>query len=169
MQKNTTVMAEFGDATSQYLFNYAQSDLDLVSVIESKYLSYVERKEDVARLMQYFKQKFEMIDETYRAKHVDSGFFIVPTHRLFTFLLSRQLMSHYAGTQLANSDMETEDDLPVTNFHAHLVESRVFASSEELQSVLELALISAARQMGFIAEIEAKKWIYKGERFKMIS
>ena len=44
-------MDEFGDATLQYLFNYAQADLDIVSVIESKYMSYVERKDDVARLM----------------------------------------------------------------------------------------------------------------------
>ena len=46
---------------------YAQTDLDIVSVIESKYLSYVETKEDVARLMKFFKQKFETIDMTYKA------------------------------------------------------------------------------------------------------
>ena len=35
--------------------------------------------------------------------------------------------------------------------------------------MLELALITGAKQMGFTAEIESNKWIYKGERFKIIS
>ena len=35
--------------------------------------------------------------------------------------------------------------------------------------MLELALITGARSMGFISEIESNKWIYKGERFKFIS
>ena len=38
-----------------------------------------------------------------------------------------------------------------------------------MQNVIELALISGARQMGFIAEIESKKWVYKGERFATIA
>ena len=48
---------------------YAQCDLDLSSVIESKYLSYVERDEDVARLMRYFKDKFEQFDQTRLSEH----------------------------------------------------------------------------------------------------
>ena len=44
-------MEEFGDSTTEFLFKYAQVDLDMVSVIESKYLSHVERDQDVARLM----------------------------------------------------------------------------------------------------------------------
>ena len=55
-------MEAFGDAMVQYLLVYAQTDLDLVSVIESKYLSHVQRPEDVARLMKYFKAKFELLD-----------------------------------------------------------------------------------------------------------
>ena len=35
--------------------------------------------------------------------------------------------------------------------------------------MLEEALFSGAKQMGFIAEIIANKWIYKGERFKLIA
>ena len=62
VQKNTSQMEAFGDAMVQYLLVYAQTDLDLVSVIESKYLSHVQRPEDVARLMKYFKAKFELLD-----------------------------------------------------------------------------------------------------------
>ena len=57
-------MDELADSATEFLFKYAQVDLDLVSVIESKYLSYVERDQDVARLMQYFKSKFEELDAT---------------------------------------------------------------------------------------------------------
>ena len=60
-------MEEFGESTTEFLFKYAQVDLDMVSVIESKYLSYVERDQDVARLMRHFKSKFEQLDATYRA------------------------------------------------------------------------------------------------------
>ena len=52
-------MEEFGDSTTEFLFKYAQVDLDMVSVIESKYLSHVERDQDVSRLMNWFKGKFE--------------------------------------------------------------------------------------------------------------
>lgn len=38
-----------------------------------------------------------------------------------------------------------------------------------MQNTIELALITGARQMGFIAEIESGKWVYKGERFKNIA
>ena len=93
-------MEEFADSTTQFLFTYAQADLDLVSVIESKYLSYVERSQDVARLMQFFKMKFEQMDAMHKAKHADAGFFLVPVHRLFAFLLIRTLISHYANTQI---------------------------------------------------------------------
>lgn len=34
--------------------------------------------------------------------------------------------------------------------------------------MLEDVLFSAAKQMGFVTEIEANKWIYKGESFKLI-
>lgn len=51
-------MAEFGDSTTEFLLITAQVDLDMVSVLESKYLSYVERDQDVARLMKYFRVRF---------------------------------------------------------------------------------------------------------------
>lgn len=35
--------------------------------------------------------------------------------------------------------------------------------------MLERALFTGAKQMGFLAEVEAKKWIYKGERFKIVA
>ena len=58
VQENLTHMAEFGDSTTEFLLILAQVDLDLVSVLESKYLSYVERVQDVARLMKYFRFSF---------------------------------------------------------------------------------------------------------------
>ena len=68
---------------------FAQSDLEMVSVLESKYLSHVDRNVDVARLMAYFREKFLDIDEKFRNKYVDDGFFLAPIHRMFTFLLTR--------------------------------------------------------------------------------
>ena len=136
----------------------------MVSVIESKYLSYVERDQDVARLMRHFKSKFEQLDATYRAQHADEGYFLVPVHRMFAFLLIRTLMGHYAGRRI-----QQDGETPTTDFHQHLLDQNIFNSSSELQNVIELALISAAKQMGFVAEVEARKWIFKGERFKMIS
>ena len=34
--------------------------------------------------------------------------------------------------------------------------------------MLEKILFSAAKQMGFLAEVDAKKWIYRGERFRLL-
>ena len=57
-QKNRTSMDIFGDNVVEKLFYFAQSDLELVSVIESKYLSYFHRSQDISRVMKYFKSKF---------------------------------------------------------------------------------------------------------------
>ena len=45
----------------------------------------------------------------------------------------------------------------------------IFNSIDDLQKTIDSCLVSAAKQMGFIAEIEARKWVYKGERFSQIA
>jgi len=40
-QANSTQMSEFGDHTLQYLFIYCTIEMNMTSVIETKYLSYV--------------------------------------------------------------------------------------------------------------------------------
>eukprot|EP00354_Favella_ehrenbergii_P011879 CAMPEP_0170453102 /NCGR_PEP_ID=MMETSP0123-20130129/1791_1 /TAXON_ID=182087 /ORGANISM="Favella ehrenbergii, Strain Fehren 1" /LENGTH=214 /DNA_ID=CAMNT_0010715353 /DNA_START=1126 /DNA_END=1770 /DNA_ORIENTATION=- len=171
-QTNSTTMNEFGDATLQYLFLYASIDLEMSSVLESKYLSAVERNEDLARLMRYFGSKFESIEADHLSKFCDRGTFMMPLHRNFTYLLSRSLVKHYACTQLgAVEEFKAGEsvDLPPTRFHEFLLEQGFFENEEQLQSIFERALFSGAKQMGFIAEIDANKWIYKGERFRLIA
>ena len=89
-------------------------------------------------------------------------------HRFFAFILARVLVSQYVG-RLAAEECKAGENLPPTRFHEYLVEEGLVASSAELQSMLELALVTGAKQAGFIAEIESKKWVYKGERFKIVA
>lgn len=77
---------------------------------------------------------------------------MVPLHRLFAFLLIRQLMGHYAENRIREVG-GAEEEKPAPKFHEHLLQKDIFGSIDELQSTIELALISAAKQMGFIAEI----------------
>ena len=58
VQENTLEMEEYGEEISHSLMNYANTDLDLTTIIEEKLLSYVTRKEDQARLIAYFSTKF---------------------------------------------------------------------------------------------------------------
>ena len=113
-------MEEFGDHTTQHLFMYAQCDLDLSSVIESKYLGYVERGQDVARLMRYFKHKFEQFDQTRLTEHQNAGFFLVPLQRAFSFLLTRVLMRYYASERMQVGEESKEP--PTTGFHDYLLQ-----------------------------------------------
>ena len=46
VQENTLEMEEYGEEISHSLMNYANTDLDLTTIIEEKLLSYVTRKED---------------------------------------------------------------------------------------------------------------------------
>ena len=55
------------------------------------------------------------------------------------------------------------------DFHNRLISLGFFENSAQLQHLMELALVGAARQMAFIAEIEACKWVYKGESFAAIA
>ena len=45
------------------------------------------------------------------------------------------------------------------DFHTYLLEKRIFDSSAELQDTVELALKTGARMLGFLAEIEANRWL----------
>ena len=142
-------MEEFGDATTQSMFIYAQTDKIVSSVIESKYLSYVDRQEDIARLLGFFKARFNQLDTLQREKYSEDGYFVVPLHRFFTFMLARILMRNHTQKQV-NSTEEVKDGETVahptaTNFHNYLIEEGLVTSSEELQSLLELALVSGAK------------------------
>ena len=158
-------MEEFGDLNSQILFIFANMDLELTSVLESKYLSCLERKEDIARLMRFFGQKFTEIDQKFQESHTEEGFFLVPAQRLFSYMMTRTLMAYYATERVSGAEATP----PATNFGDYLVSSRIVESQEALEKTLMPALVTAARSLGFIAEVEAKKWIYKGERFMIIS
>ena len=58
VQENTLEMEEYGEEISHSLMNYANTDLDLTTIIEEKLLMHVTRKEDQARLIAYFSTKF---------------------------------------------------------------------------------------------------------------
>lgn len=88
-QSNSTQMAEFGDQTIQYLFLYASIDLEMSSVIESKYLSAVKNNADIARLLTYFSGRFEQLGQQHESEFSDKGVFMLPLHRNFTYLMSR--------------------------------------------------------------------------------
>ena len=110
-------------------------------MIESKYLSYVERNEDAIRLLKYFQGKFADLEKQYNAAHWSQGFFIAPTHRLFTYMMTRVLLSHYSKNCLSSDPAEESksDDFatPPTNFHEYLMENNFCDSSDELQSLIE--------------------------------
>lgn len=130
VQKNRTEMDQFGDSTTEKLFMFAQSDLEMVSVLESKYLSYIDRNVDVARLMTYFRAKFLEIDEKFRNEYVDDGFFLAPIHRMFTFLLTRVLMKFYAE-KVSQDDDGTEPPMK-TDFHNFMVENSLMQDADQM-------------------------------------
>ena len=126
-QKNSTEMEEFGDAATQFMFYFAHIELEMTSVLESKFLSCVNRSQDVARVIAYFKKKFEEIDILFKEVHSEEGFFLVPIHRLFTFLLTRVLMGYYAQRRLETTEESKEP--PSTDFNKYLVSEGIVASS----------------------------------------
>ena len=112
VQKNQTEMEEFGDATSKIIYYFSSLDLDLVSVLESKYLCHVQEVEDVKRLFSFFNRKFVEFDATFRQEHLDKGFSIVPIHRTFTYLFSRVFMKYYTCNRMQSEEVKL--DVPST-------------------------------------------------------
>jgi len=102
----------------------------MTSVIEKKFLSFVKRNQDVARMIAFFKKKFEEIENMYKEVHSDEGFFIVPIHRMFTFLITRVLMAYYAQKRMDTNEESKEP--PPPNFHNYIVSEKIVESSEEL-------------------------------------
>ena len=45
----------------------------------------------------------------------------------------------------------------------------MFRNSDEIQSLIELSLKYVSRSLGFLAEIESNRWVYKGTLFKYIA
>ena len=87
---------------------------------------------------------------------------------MFTFLLTRILMKFYA--EKITQDEEAGKEMPSeTGFHDYIIANELMENEETLQDTLELALITGARELGFIGEIESRKWIYKGEKFMHIA
>jgi len=102
----------------------------MTSVIEKRFLSFVKRNQDVARMIAFFKKKFEEINSMYNDVYSDEGFFIVPIHRMFTFLFTRVLMGYYAQKRMETNEESKEP--PTSNFHNYLVSEKILASSQEL-------------------------------------
>lgn len=119
-------MEAYGDSEVQGLTYYATLDLELTSVIESKFLSWVRKPKDVARLFKFFVSKFAEIDNNFHAKHSEEGFFMVPIHRMFTYLFTRVLMSYYSTKRLDGvEDGDSSKELPSPNFSDYLVEAGI--------------------------------------------
>ena len=111
---------------------YASIDLEMSSVVESKYLSAVRSNADIARLLTYFSGRFEQIGQKHESELNDKGVFMLPLHRNFTYLMSRQLVKHYATNVLGGLDEERkagEGSLPATQFHQYLVQSNLVPDS----------------------------------------
>lgn len=58
-------MAEFGDMNTKFLQIYAITEMEMTSVIESKYLSFIKRHEEVKQIFAYFKRKFSEVNNTF--------------------------------------------------------------------------------------------------------
>ena len=89
--------------------------MEMTSVLESKYLSFIKRNEETKQIFSYFRQKFSEVNKIFETKHSEKGFASVPTHRLFAFFLTRLLMKHYAGTVLLNNDSKKNEETKTNN------------------------------------------------------
>ena len=78
-------------------FPLINAELDLMSKIE-KYLQYVIRTDDVKKVLNTFLALFDNLSDQLDSQK-GKGFFLMPVHRLFSFLITRVLCKAYVESQ----------------------------------------------------------------------
>ena len=139
------------------LLNFVQCELTYTGFLE-KFLSYVNKVEDVSRLLTAFSNLFAQFEDEFRGigPGLGKGFFQMPVHRLFTYLITRLFLKDLILRQEQATDLSTIEP----NFHEVIAR---YIDIDCAHQMFNDVLTHFAVNMGYVAEITCGKWVYKGE------